>query len=113
MANHTKIFRTPNICGPLVGSQHWLVGRGCANLPTDALTVLSLPVGATFSMLVDFDKYFAAASTEYDYKPTPGTYSLEAQFTGKGVPRDIDLLLGHYWEGTVKSNQLRFEVPNQ
>ena len=75
--------------------------------------VLSLPVGATFSMPVDLDKYFAAASKEYDYKPTPGTYSLEAQFTGKGVPRDMDLLLGHYWEGTVKSNQLRFEVPNQ
>jgi len=75
--------------------------------------VLSLPVGATFSMPVDLDKYFAAASKEYDYKPTPGTYSLEAQFTGRGVPRDIDLLLGHYWEGTVKSNRLRFEVPNQ
>ena len=44
--------------------------------------VLSLPVGATFSMLVDLDKYFAAASKEYDYKPTPGTYSLEAQFIG-------------------------------
>ena len=75
--------------------------------------VLSLPGGATFSMPVDLDKYFAAASKEYDYKPTPGTYSLEAQFTGRGVPRDIDLLLGHYWEGTVKSNRLRFEVPNQ
>jgi|SRR5580700_86781 hypothetical protein len=75
--------------------------------------VLSLPGGATFSMPVDLDKYFAAASKEYDYKLTPGTYSLEAQFIGRGVPRDIDLLLGHYWEGTVKSNRLRFEVPNQ
>jgi hypothetical protein len=74
--------------------------------------VLSLPVGATFSMLVDLNKYLAAASKEYDYKPTPGTYSLEAQFTGKGVPRDIDLLAGHYWEGTVKSNRLRFDVRN-
>ena len=75
--------------------------------------VLSLPVGATFSMPVDLDKYFAAASKEYDYKPTSGTYSLEAQFIGTGVPHDVDLLLGHYWEGTVKSNRLRFEVPNQ
>ena len=75
--------------------------------------VLSLPVGATFSMPVDLDKYFAVVSKEYDYKPTPGTYSLEAQYTGKGVPRDIDLLLGHYWKGTVKSNQLRFDVPKQ
>lgn len=75
--------------------------------------VLSLPVGATFSMLVDLDKYFAPSSEEYDYKPTPGTCSLEAQFTGKGVPRDMDLLLGHYWEGTVKSNRLRFDVSKQ
>jgi len=75
--------------------------------------VLSLPVGATFSMPVDLDKYFAPSSEEYDYKPTPGTYSLEAQFTGKGVPRDMDLLLGHYWEGTVKSNRLRFDVPKK
>ncbi|MGA7221525.1 MAG: hypothetical protein WA867_20040 [Candidatus Acidiferrales bacterium] len=75
--------------------------------------VLSLRVGATFSMPVDLDRYFAAASKEYEYKPTPGTYSLEAQYTGKGVPRDMDLLLGHYWEGTVKSNRLRFDVPKQ
>ncbi|HJZ52688.1 MAG TPA: hypothetical protein VJ228_10850 [Candidatus Acidoferrales bacterium] len=75
--------------------------------------VLSLPVGATFSMPVDLDKYFAPSSEEYDYKPTPGTDSLEAQFTGKGVPRDMDLLLGHYWEGTVKSNRLRFDVPKK
>jgi hypothetical protein len=75
--------------------------------------VLSLPAGASFSMPVDLDKYFAAASQEYDYKSTPGAYSLEAQFTGKGVPRDMDLLLGHYWEGTVKSNRLRFDVLNQ
>lgn len=36
--------------------------------------VLSLRVGATFSMPVDLDRYFAAASKEYEYKPTPGTY---------------------------------------
>jgi hypothetical protein len=75
--------------------------------------VLLLPVGATFSMPVGLDKYVAEASKDYDYKPTPGTYSLEAQFIGTGVAHDLDLLLGHYWEGTVKSNRLRFDVPNQ
>jgi hypothetical protein len=68
--------------------------------------VLPLPVGATFSIPVDLDKYFSAASREYDYKLTPGTYSLEAQFTGERVSRDVDLLLGSYWEGTLTSNQL-------
>jgi len=72
--------------------------------------VLPLPVGATFSIPVDLDKYFAAASREYDYKLTPGTYSLEAQFTGERLSRDVDLPLGSYWEGTLTSNQLRFEV---
>jgi hypothetical protein len=75
--------------------------------------VLSLPLGATCSMPVDLDKYFAPSSETHDYKSTPGTYSLEAQFTAKGLPRDMDLLLGHYWEGTVKSNRLRFDVPKK
>jgi hypothetical protein len=58
-------------------------------------------------MPVDLDKYVAPSSEKYDYKPTPA----QPQFTGKGVTRDLDLLLGHYWEGTVKSNRLQFDVP--
>jgi len=49
--------------------------------------VLPIPVGATFSIPVDLDKYWAAESKEFDYKLKPGTYLLEAQFTGRGVSR--------------------------
>lgn len=81
--------------------------------------VVPIPVGATFSLPVDLDKYWAAASKEFDYKPTPGTYSLEAQFTGRSVAQqeanlDVQgIALMPYWTGTVASNLLRFEVSSQ
>ena len=88
-----------------------MLDNGRKQYPT--ATFLNLTDTQGKSRRLDLDRYFAAASKEYEYKPTPGTYSLEAQYTGKGVPRDMDLLLGHYWEGTVKSNRLRFDVPKQ
>ena len=81
--------------------------------------VLPVPAGATFSILVDLDKYWAAESKEFDYKLKPGTYLLEAQFTGRGVSQqeaNLDvkgIALMPYWTGTVASNQLRFEVSSQ
>lgn len=78
--------------------------------------VLPIPAGAVFSILVDLDKYWAAASKEFDYKLKPGSYSLEAQFTGKGVTQqeaNLDvkgIALMPYWTGTVTSNRLQFEV---
>jgi hypothetical protein len=81
--------------------------------------VLPIPVGATFSIPVDLDKYWAAASKEFDYKLKPGSYSREARFTGKGVSQqeaNLDvkgIALMSYWMGTVTSNRLQFEVPSQ
>jgi hypothetical protein len=81
--------------------------------------VLPIPVGAAFSIPVDLSKYAAVASKEFDYKPQPGAYSIEAQFTGSGVTQqeaNLDvkgIALMPYWKGTVTSNQLRFEIPNQ
>lgn len=81
--------------------------------------VLPVPAGATFSILVDLDKYWAAESKEFDYKLKPGIYSLEAQFTGRSVSQqeaNLDvkgIALMPYWTGTVASNQLRFEVSSQ
>jgi hypothetical protein len=81
--------------------------------------VLPIPAGAAFSIPVDFDKYWAAASKEFDYKPKPGNYSLEAQFTGKGVSQqeaNLDvkgIALMPYWTGKVTSNHLQFEVPSR
>jgi hypothetical protein len=81
--------------------------------------VLPIPIGATFSIPVDLDKNWAAESKEFDYKLKPGTYSLEAQFTGRSVSQqeaNLDvkgIALMPYWTGTVASNQLRFEVSSQ
>jgi hypothetical protein len=78
--------------------------------------VVPIPVGATFSIPVDLDKYWAAESKEFDYKLKPGSYSLEAQFNGRSVSQqdpNLDMegiALMPYWTGTVTSNQIRFEV---
>ena len=67
-----------------------------------------LPVGSTYSIPVDLEnKYWPAEPLEVDYKFKPGTYSLEAQFTGR---RASESSLDPFWTGTVASNQLRFEV---
>src|SRR6516162_4503288 len=47
--------------------------------------ILPLPAGSTFSLPVDLDKYWAAASKEFEYKFQRGSYSIEAQFRGKTV----------------------------
>jgi hypothetical protein len=68
-----------------------------------------LPAGSTFSIPVNLDKYWAAASMEFDYKLKPGAYSIEAQFTGRSASEgNFDPM--SYWKGAVTSNQLRFRV---
>lgn len=81
--------------------------------------VVPIPSGARFSIPVDLDKYWAAQSKEFDYKLSPGTYSLEAQFTGRNVSQqeaNLDvkgIALMPYWTGIAVSNRLRFEVSSQ
>jgi len=84
--------------------------------------ILHLAVGSTFNIPIDFvDSTFSIPIVgllenyplDPIYKLSPGTYSLQAQFTGS---RDTRALLGistRYWEGTATSNQLEFEVPGQ
>jgi hypothetical protein len=76
--------------------------------------VLPLPVGSTFSVPVDLHNYWAAASQEFDYKLTPGTYTVAVQFLGSSVNSvnaDVQgFALMPYWTGTLISNQLRFDV---
>ncbi len=77
--------------------------------------IVPLPVGSTFSIPVDLEKYWAAASNEFAYKFKPGTFFLEAQFSGRGLTQreaNLDvkgLALMPYWKGSVTSNRLRFE----
>ncbi len=81
--------------------------------------IVPLPVGSAFSIPVDLDKYWAAASNEFDYKLKPGTYLLEARFEGRGVKQEeanLDvkgIALMPYWTGSITSYPLRFEVSGQ
>jgi hypothetical protein len=81
--------------------------------------IVPLPVGSTFSILVDLEKYWAAASKEFEYKLKPGTYFLEAQFSGRGLTQqeaNLDvkgLALMPYWTGSIGSNRLQFEFSGQ
>jgi hypothetical protein len=76
----------------------------------DAL-VVPIPVGSTFSIPVDLEKY-----GPFGFKWKPGAYSLEAQLKGKGVNQadaNLDvkgIALMPYWRGSVTSDQLRFEI---
>ena len=78
--------------------------------------ILLLPAGATFSVPIDLARYWAAASRQFEYKVTAGTYTLEAHFTGKSVSgqeANLDvqgISLMPFWKGTIASNRLRFEV---
>jgi hypothetical protein len=78
--------------------------------------VLALPVDGRFSIAIDLSKYFAAASKEYDYKFTPGSCWIEAEFLGKSVSdqeANLDsknVALFPYWEGIADSNELHFEI---
>lgn len=73
--------------------------------------ILPLPIGAKYSLPIDLNNYWSAASKEFDYK-LRGAYTIEAKFTGEKVPASQDALLAPYWIGKVTSNQLSFEVAN-
>ena len=78
--------------------------------------IVPLPVASTFSVPVDLDNYWTASSQEPDYRFEHGAYSLEAQFSGRGLSQqdaNLDvkgLALMPYWMGSVSSNRLQFEV---
>lgn len=80
--------------------------------------IVPLPAGSAFSLPVDLDKYWPAASREFEYKFQRGSYSIEAQLSGKTVSSqeaNLDLkgiALMPYWTGTATSNRLRFEINN-
>jgi hypothetical protein len=81
---------------------------------------LPLPIGATFSVPVDLDDYWAPTSKEFNLKP--GTYSLAARFNRmptKGAfrfqpvgVRSFDTVNPEAG-GPPTSNTLQFEVPSR
>jgi len=81
--------------------------------------VLPIPVGARFAIRVDLRNYWAPVTEEFEIKLERGTYSIEAQLTGKGISYDdanLDmkgLSVMPFWQGTVASNRIRFQVPSR
>ena len=81
--------------------------------------VLPIPVGARFAIRVDLRNYWAPVTEEFEIKLKRGMYSIEAQLTGKGISYDdanLDmkgLSVMPFWQGTVASNRIRFQVPSR
>jgi len=50
--------------------------------------IVPLPVGSSYSLPVDLDRYWAAASREFEYKLNPGNYSLVTEFQEELFPRN-------------------------
>ena len=78
--------------------------------------VLTLPAGATFSLPVALSQYSAAAEKVWKLDLKPGRYSLQAEYTGVGVPQqaaNLDMqgiAVMPFWTGTVRSNVLSISV---
>jgi hypothetical protein len=81
---------------------------------------LPLPIGATFSLPVDLDDYWAPTSKEFNM--TPGTYSLAAHFNRVSRKREfrVQPIGGGSFDtvnpeagGPPTSNTLQFEVPSR
>lgn len=55
--------------------------------------LLPLPAGASFSLPIDLENYWAAASKQSVYDLKPGAYSLEAEFVGLVETSDLAQLI--------------------
>jgi hypothetical protein len=76
--------------------------------------IVPLPAGATFSFLVDLEEYSAPNEIERLHL-VPGSYTLQANYTGSGVtPGNVDcrgIVVMPYWIGTVTATPVVFTVP--
>ena len=76
--------------------------------------IVPLRVAYTFSIPIDFDKYWTASSQQPDNKFERDAYSLEAVYGKSCLPEaNLDvkgLALMPCWTGSVTSNRLQFEV---
>jgi hypothetical protein len=71
--------------------------------------ILPLPAGATFSFLVDLNEYAAPKEKIWQLTFPRGSYSLQAEYTGRAVPEpqaNFDV-----WVGTVIATPLVFTIP--
>ena len=76
--------------------------------------VVALRAGSAYSLRLSLDRYWAAATKEWDLKLTPGRYQIEALCEGRGARSHNNdspgIALLNFWKGTVRSAPLSFDV---
>jgi hypothetical protein len=76
--------------------------------------IVPLRSGSAYSMRLSLDRYWSAATKEWDLKLAPGRYRIEALFESRGAQfPNLDtsgIALLNFWKGTLRSSPLSFEV---
>lgn len=81
--------------------------------------IVPLPSGATFSFLINLEKYLAPKEKDWKLHLSPGRYTLEAEYTGRavsGIEANLDvkgIVLMPYWVGRVASTPVAFTLTSE
>ena len=74
--------------------------------------VVPLRPGATYTMAVDLNHYWAAATKQFPLKLLTGEHTVVARLVAGGAQYSKgDIAMLKFWTGTVQSNELTFHVP--
>lgn len=76
--------------------------------------IVALRSGATYILRLNLEQYSSPSTKEFKLRLTPGRYTIAARFEGKGAKSGStgmkDLALMNFWQGSLESNGLNFEV---
>lgn len=81
--------------------------------------IVPLPSGATFSFLINLERYLAPKEKDWKLHLSPGRYMLQAEYTGRAVPvteANLDvkgIALMPYWVGRVVSAPIVFTLTSE
>ena len=74
--------------------------------------VVPLRPGATYTMAIDLNHYWAAATKQFPLRLLTGEHTVVARLVARGAQHSKgDIALLKFWTGTVQSNELTFQVP--
>jgi len=74
--------------------------------------VVPLRPGATYTIAVDLNDYWAAATKQFPLRLLTGEHTVVARLVARGAQYSKgDIALLNFWTGTVRSNELTFHVP--
>jgi hypothetical protein len=81
--------------------------------------IVPLPSGATFSFLINLEKYLSPQEKDWKLHLSRGRYTLQAEYTGRAVPMteaNLDvkgIALMPYWVGRVASTPVVFTLTSE